>query len=319
MEAVFPRSEKEKAGTKMEKLIPVRRVAAETGITAHTLRAWERRYGKPVPVRLPSGHRRYTESQLRWLRRVSEALALGHRPSSVTALTERELSAMLESTREKDGELPESSGTTDAIEGFLCLIESYRELDLRERLRSEWRKHNPVEFLDSILSPLLRSIGRRWADGRLAIRHEHLASHAIGDFLRELRSRAAIRRAAPRFVFATLPGERHDLGLQMASLFCALRSWRPQILGPETPVSDISRAAREIRARAVGLSVSLSTGGVDTDRAIAQLLVLLPRKVYLAVGGEGARGIRRGVSGVSYFKNLAELEDWLRRLSENSN
>ena len=54
-------------------------IAERTGITVDTVRVWERRYGRPVPVRLPSGHRRYTEDHLVWLRRVAEALALGRR------------------------------------------------------------------------------------------------------------------------------------------------------------------------------------------------------------------------------------------------
>ncbi len=39
-------------------------LAAATGVGAATLRAWERRHGFPVPHRLPSGHRRYAESQV---------------------------------------------------------------------------------------------------------------------------------------------------------------------------------------------------------------------------------------------------------------
>jgi DICT domain-containing protein len=36
-------------------------LARRTGVSVSTIRAWERRYGFPVPRRLDSGHRRYTE------------------------------------------------------------------------------------------------------------------------------------------------------------------------------------------------------------------------------------------------------------------
>ncbi|MEC7923352.1 MAG: MerR family DNA-binding transcriptional regulator, partial [Planctomycetota bacterium] len=39
--------------------VSIASVSRETGIGIETLRQWERRYGKPAPVRLPSGHRRY--------------------------------------------------------------------------------------------------------------------------------------------------------------------------------------------------------------------------------------------------------------------
>ncbi len=41
-------------------LLTIGELAEATGVGAATLRAWERRHGFPVPLRLPSGHRRYT-------------------------------------------------------------------------------------------------------------------------------------------------------------------------------------------------------------------------------------------------------------------
>lgn len=39
----------------------------QTGLKPGTLRAWERRYGLPSPLRRPNGHRLYTEYDLRLL------------------------------------------------------------------------------------------------------------------------------------------------------------------------------------------------------------------------------------------------------------
>lgn len=64
-------------------LVSVGKVAAATGISAHALRMWERRYGTPRPVRLSSGHRRYTPQQVEWLRLVARCLQRGDRPGRV--------------------------------------------------------------------------------------------------------------------------------------------------------------------------------------------------------------------------------------------
>ena len=64
-----PRPNADPAATE---LYPIGTVADVTGVNPITLRAWERRYGKPRAVRLPSGHRRYTQDQVRWLRRIAE-------------------------------------------------------------------------------------------------------------------------------------------------------------------------------------------------------------------------------------------------------
>lgn len=50
----------------------IREVVERTGIAEATLRAWESRYGFPDPRRLPSGHRRYLESDVGLLRKVGQ-------------------------------------------------------------------------------------------------------------------------------------------------------------------------------------------------------------------------------------------------------
>ena len=51
--------------------LTIREMAARTGVAQATLRMWETRYGFPVPQRLPSGHRRYPESQVDLVRQIA--------------------------------------------------------------------------------------------------------------------------------------------------------------------------------------------------------------------------------------------------------
>ncbi len=61
-------------------------VVERTGVAEGTLRMWERRHGFPVPERLPSGHRRYSEEQVERVLRVVAGRAAG---LSLTAAIER--------------------------------------------------------------------------------------------------------------------------------------------------------------------------------------------------------------------------------------
>lgn len=61
-------------------------LARRTGVGVSTLRAWERRYGFPVPQRLESGHRRYTEGDAQ---AVLEALRDRRAGSTVEAALEQ--------------------------------------------------------------------------------------------------------------------------------------------------------------------------------------------------------------------------------------
>jgi len=63
------------------------------------------------------------------------------------------------------------------------------------------------------------------------------------------------------------------------------------------------------------VSVSLATGGVDTDRQLADLRARLPVEVPLVVGGRGARGVRRGHRGIHYIDSFERFRAWLRALA----
>lgn len=56
---------------------PIRVVAAETGVNAITLRAWERRYGLITPKRTAKGHRLYTEQDIQLIKQVVSLLDRG--------------------------------------------------------------------------------------------------------------------------------------------------------------------------------------------------------------------------------------------------
>jgi len=60
-----------------EPLFNLKAVIQQTGIPAASLRAWEKRYGLPAPVRKPNGHRVYPRSEVEKLLRVKSLMARG--------------------------------------------------------------------------------------------------------------------------------------------------------------------------------------------------------------------------------------------------
>ncbi len=285
-------------------LLSIGDLAEATGLSPHTLRVWERRYGRPEPVRLPSGHRRYTPEQARWLRLVGEALALGERPGRVLGLGEGELRRLLE---ERAGALDE--GETARLLEFAVAFDAE---GLRAWLRRRRAELGPRVFLGSFLDALLLGLGRAWADGRAGVRHEHFVSEILEDELRVWRRSLPPGREPP-LILTTLPGEAHGLGLQLAALTAGLAGRSVRLLGPDTPEEEILRAASEGPALALGLSVSLGSAGIETARAVARLRRGLPEGLPLLLGGRGGRTLRRLPRGVERVESLPELEDWLAR------
>ncbi len=288
-----------------ETLFSIRAAANAAGISPQAIRMWEERYGRPKAVRLPSGHRRYTEAQLTWLRRVASALTLGHRPSEVIRLSPTELDALL------DEEL-QATPLTDAGKQALEWIAAFRASDLRQWLRAEAHANDVVTFLSQRVAPLLQAVGRSWAEGNIQVRHEHAFTEVLQDELRRLRlNHVPTSRAAP-IVLATLPGELHALGVYMIDLITASEGLHTHTLGADTPLDDIVDTVRDVGAHAVAISVSSNMSGTVVDRQLKQLRAQLPKEIALLVGGAGVERARRRPRGVEMPSGLRGWQAWVR-------
>lgn len=299
-------------------LLSIGALSAATGIPVDTIRTWERRYGFPEPERKASGHRVYPLALVARLRRVVHAIARGHRAAEVLPASEAALEALLDSLPQGAGAEPPrpsqlAADTSPLVSAELeDVLESVRSFDaerLKRTLQADWARLGPLQFLEQRAAVFLKALGEAWAQGSLEVRHEHFASAVLGDFLRAVRSPLDDRATGPIAALATLPGELHGLGLQMAALVFALAGWRPLILGVDTPIAQIAALAREAPLAAVALSCVQPSRNVATP--VRELRRRLPRPLPLIIGGTGAPAKAR-LSGVEIIPDLSGLDRWLR-------
>ncbi len=281
-----------------------------TGIPIETLRTWETRYGFPVPARRPSGHRVYASTVVPRLRRISEALARGHRAGQVVAASEAALAALLSEVMPDASPARRVPASADGVADLVEAVRHYDGADLTRRLLADWGRLGVVPFLADRVGPLIEAIGQQWSDGALEIRHEHFVTEQLSELLRALRAPLDQRAAGPTAVLATLPGEQHGLGLLMAALVLSAAGVRVRVAGTDLPVGEISSLAREIKTRAVVVSVSL-TGQPQAARHLRALRTRLPRTTLLMVGGQGAPA---GLAGTEHVASFDALDHRARRI-----
>ena len=170
---------------------------------------------------------------------------------------------------------------------------------------SDWRRLGPLAFLTTRIAPLIRAVGEEWAAGRLRIHHEHFLSERVSDFLRAMRQPLQERATGPLVMVASLPGEDHALGLQMVALVLAHAGCRILYLGTEVPAREIVSVAKDLAARAVAVSISVANRGDTMTAQLVQLRSLLPKRVTVVVGGDGAPRPR---SGIMVLHDLTALD-----------
>ncbi|MBA2291248.1 MAG: cobalamin B12-binding domain-containing protein [Gemmatimonadales bacterium] len=286
-------------------------LAAATGIPADTLRTWERRYGYPTARRKPSGHRVYPFEMVERLRRIADLIARGHRAGEVVNASDKALGHLGDAgvaTRKRP--TPPSASGPAALDDLLRAAADFDTTTLRRSFEFDWAHRGPIDFLEERAAPFLRAIGRAWETGDLDIRHEHVASACLGDFLRSVRAPHDATAHGPVVVLATLSGERHGLGLQMCATVFALAGWRSVLAGVDTPPDEVAKLAAETGARAVAISV-VQPSGKPVVRAVASLRRSLPARIALLVGGSGIDA-ESAMVGLQVIPDLRALDRWVR-------
>lgn len=283
------------------------RVASRlTAIPAETLRMWERRYGFPAPNRDENGVRLYTDGDVERLRLVARALKAGYRVGEVIGRDPVELEAALGGAHHAP---PESSTKMPSTRGVIEAIAHDDVAALRSALRRGALALGPRRFVVELAGPLCTEVGEAWARGEIAVRQEHVFAAQLTTQLRLLLSAYEDAERPPVVLLATLPGELHALGLEMAAVYLASGAASPRLAGVDLPPEQIADAARALEADVVGISVSLAADARSTERNLRKLLRALPRRCRVWIGGAGAASLDLGDEAAEVIAAWSEVDE----------
>ncbi len=294
--------------------ISIGALANATGVPANTIRTWERRYGFPVASRTAGGQRVYDPDCVEQVLLVARAIARGHRPAQLFSASIAELRSLGSAVLPGDHAARPSPapGTRSLPDDVDVWVQHAAALDgdsLKRAFRSRLANLGMEAFLAAWVGPFLGALGEAWVAGRIQPFHEHFATERLGEFLANTWRPLAESNSGPVAVLATLPAERHGLGLHLAACLTASAGWRIVFLGVETPAPDIDACARQVGARAVLVSVSSASSPGQIEWDLAALRARLPSSVLLVVGGAGAPSDPGGNTRV--WMGLQGFSTWL--------
>ena len=284
-----------------------------TSIELDTLRMWERRYGFPRPERTSGGSRVYSEADIEALKLIKRALDQGYRPGEVVGKPHEELSKLVLVASQAPSQAATEAPTMAALLSAL----GRDELGLlRAQLRQSAVILGPKGFVVEVAHPICVHVGELWADGQLEVRHEHMLSELLSAQLRVLASAYEDRPGAPRVLLATLPDERHGLGLTMVEVYLAASQVTPVLLGVDTPPEQIVKAAHRHGVDAVGLLVTQASDRNTARVHVRWMLGELPRRVCIWVGGAGGPELGLRSEAVRLVSTWSEMDEAIAALAK---
>jgi MerR family transcriptional regulator, light-induced transcriptional regulator len=266
---------------------PIRAVSKLTGIAIDTLRAWERRYGAVTPDRDNRG-RMYSDSDIARLRLLRGAVERGHSIGRLAGLSDKELhhfAATAGDTAAPAEPMRRAALDTGAL---VTALHKYDAAGVDQQISRLAALLPPLELLRDVLMPVLAQVGDDWHRKSARIAHEHLMSSTMRNILGSFLRLYARPEASPRLLFATLAGERHEIGTLGAAMLAASGGLGVAYLGPDLPAREIVESVKPAGAHVLVLGLTATSAGKASERELRTIVRDLPKEVELWAGGRGA-------------------------------
>lgn len=300
-------------------------VARRTGLSAHVIRIWEKRYRAVEPARTATNRRQYSEENIERLSLLRDLARSGQSIGSIARLPTdklREIAAAAAGTgRDRPAapaDRPAPVSPNGLIEDGFVAIQNLDARAFEIVLRRAELAFGTQGMLHRVAAPLAQRMGDLWREGTITAAHEHFASSVLRTFLAHAARGFAADADAPRLVVATPAGQLHELGALLVAALAANLGWRITYLGASLPAPEIAGAAVQNRARAVALSLVYPADDAKLGAELVRLRELLPPEVAVVVGGRALSAYRPVLDRIGAFSadELADVGGTLDRLRQ---
>jgi DNA-binding transcriptional MerR regulator len=285
---------------------PIGYVSMMTGVSAHSLRAWERRHHAVTPTRTASGHRLYSQEDINRIALLKQAIKAGHHISQVAGLDRPALESLttpvktsFTSSSTKQPTNVQRIVSRDVIPSCLQAIEALDAAALHRILWQASLRLSRQALLDTLIIPLMRQVGQKWSEGSLRIMHEHLASNVVHAHLCHMLDYSApVSAELPRILIAAPAGQWCYLGALAVAVTSQDHGWEPVFLGPNLPSEDIAAASATLNPQLIALSVTCRINDTFMQSELSHLSDLLENDCPLIFGGQASETYRREIEAI---------------------
>jgi DNA-binding transcriptional MerR regulator len=207
-----------------------------SGIKAHTIRIWEKRYGIFSPDRLESNYRTYGDDDLKKLLNINLLYNNGYKISKIAKLSNEDF--RLEVKKNID----EMDFKSKGLESFKLSMFTFDHYLFNQTYYELMEVSSFVDVFHNVFLPLLEIVGLLWQQGTAKIVHEHFISNLIRQKVcLNIDNLKAVKEAKGTSIYALfLPtNEIHELGLLYINYELLLREEKTIYLGQSVPAEDL--------------------------------------------------------------------------------
>lgn len=208
-----------------------------SGIKAHTIRIWEKRYNLFQPKRTETNIRYYSTESLQKILNVAFLNNNGYKISKISNLSNTDISALVK-------EIASNEKVDDeyAVNAFKLAMLTFDQRLFSKTYKELNEKKSFNDIFYNAFIPLLNEIGLLWQTETITPAHEHFISTRIKQKIllnTEKKYDVTPNNCQKTFVFFLPENEIHDIGLLFINYELVSRGYQTLFLGQSIPTESL--------------------------------------------------------------------------------
>ena len=209
-----------------------------SGIKAHTIRIWEKRYNLLQPERTDTNIRRYSLSSLQKLLNITLLYNHGFKISKIASLEEGEIPIMVRDIALK------STSEQVAINALKLAMVNFDYVMFDATYDEIASKYEFDYIFINIFMPLMKELGILWQTGAISPSHEHFITNLVKQKI-HIQTELIQRKQTPQenqkvFVLFLPENEIHELGVLFLNYYILSQNFKTIFLGQSLTTESLS-------------------------------------------------------------------------------
>jgi len=206
-----------------------------SGVKAHTIRIWEKRYKLLEPTRTETNIRKYDLHNLKKLLNITLLYNNGLKISKIAKHNTEEINQL-------SSELAQTNREDYSLQAFKTAMFDFDHQLFTKTYTELCADRTFEEIFENVFIPLLHEIGMLWQTGTIDPSHERFISELIKQkiivSINEVQLEKSIEQA-PRFALFLPLEEIHEIGLLYANYLILSSGFQTAYLGTNIPIKSL--------------------------------------------------------------------------------
>jgi len=288
----------------------IKELANLSGIKAHTIRIWEKRYNFIVPSRTETNIRYYCDKDLKRLLNIAILNRQGIRISKIAKLSDEDLAERVVNMASDFGDAAHN------IEQLVIAMVDMDEVKF-DRILSRYIMHEGFEnAVIKIIFPFFERIGILWQTGAINPAHEHFVSNLFRQKLMVAIDNIMVtdNQKAKKFILFLPEGEYHELGLLFYNYLIRKSGQIVYYLGTSVPFDDVVETSKMVNPDYFFTTITALLSKDETVKYLKNLSKAFPLQKILVTGQQIDQILKQSLSNVIKIMSPHDFSETLKSM-----